>query len=491
MFIECGAQRSLNFEEYIPIRSYEQAEKAVFWGDTKQNNSKGYRWHWGETTTTLLLDYVDILSALIAKNINESTTFMEECKECEKENKEHPKVPETTMDKLLEIWNKIFPQRNIYIKDSKVIAEMKNTEKEEGKEKVSYLGKEMSDGERVALYLIAQCLCVPKNKTIIIDEPELHMHRSIMNRLWNEIETYREDCLFIYITHDTQFAASHIQAEKIWVKNFDGKFWTWEKVKKSELPEQLLLDILGNRKNVLFVEGTKDSYDTKIYSEIFKDYYIVPCGSCMGVIAQTKAMNKNSQLHHLKCYGIIDRDYRSEYEIESYKKYNIYTLKVAEVENLFLVEEILEIMNNIMGFSDKSKVEKVKNYIINERFKKEMDKQICEATVANIKFKLNNVLISNKNEEEIKKSFENEVRKISFEAIKLEQEKKFKKIADGESYKEILQVFNCKSLASEIGHFLGLDNKEYREFVIRQLKVNKSQDIINALMQYFPEEITM
>lgn len=51
----------------------------------------------------------------------------------------------------------------------------------------------MSDGERVGLYLIAQCLCIPENKTIIIDEPEIHLHRSIMDRLWTAIEAERED----------------------------------------------------------------------------------------------------------------------------------------------------------------------------------------------------------------------------------------------------------------------------------------------------------
>ena len=134
----------------------------------------------------------------------------------------------------------------------------------------------MSDGERVALYLIAQCLCIPQNKTIIIDEPEIHLHRSIMNKLWAEIEKNRPDCLFVYITHDTQFAANHIQSEKYWIKEYNWFTWDYEKVKESDLPEQLLLDILGNRKNVLFVEGTADSYDTKLYREIYKDFYIVP-----------------------------------------------------------------------------------------------------------------------------------------------------------------------------------------------------------------------
>ena len=67
----------------------------------------------------------------------------------------------------------------------------------------------MSDGERAVLYLIVQVLCIPDNKKLIIDEPELHLHGSIMNRLWKGLEQVRPDCLFIYITHDTDFAALH------------------------------------------------------------------------------------------------------------------------------------------------------------------------------------------------------------------------------------------------------------------------------------------
>jgi len=115
--------------------------------------------------------------------------------------------------------------------------------------------------------------CSPKkNKTIIIDEPEIHLHRSIMNKIWSELEKGRQDCFFIYITHDTQFAANHKQAKKIWVKSYDGNTWDWAEVEESNLPEQLLLDILGNRKKVLFVEGDANSYDTKLYREIYKNY---------------------------------------------------------------------------------------------------------------------------------------------------------------------------------------------------------------------------
>ena len=77
----------------------------------------------------------------------------------------------------------------------------------------------MSDGERSVLYLAAQVLCVPENKTLIIDEPEVHLHPSLMGRLWRALESARPDCLFVFITHDVQFAALHKDSPRIWVKS--------------------------------------------------------------------------------------------------------------------------------------------------------------------------------------------------------------------------------------------------------------------------------
>ena len=68
-----------------------------------------------------------------------------------------------------------------------------------GKE-MRYSANQMSDGERSVLYLASQVLCVPKNKILIIDEPEIHLHRSIMNRLWKALEKHRQDCL-LFILH--------------------------------------------------------------------------------------------------------------------------------------------------------------------------------------------------------------------------------------------------------------------------------------------------
>jgi ABC-type cobalamin/Fe3+-siderophores transport system ATPase subunit len=481
-----GAQRSLSFGEFIQLKSYEQAENRLLYGQEQKEPSKRNRWNWGnQLTTTLLNDYEDVLAALIAMKNNDNDTFIKDCKEREKLGQPHKNTPNTVVDTLKRIWQNVFPQRDIDFDDSKVTA----TLSESNGTKTSYKGSEMSDGERVGLYLIAQCLCIPRNKTIIIDEPEIHLHRSIMNRLWTEIEKERPDCFFIYITHDTQFAANHKQSEKIWVKSFDGNYWELEEINESTLPEQLLLDILGNRKKVLFVEGDANSYDTKLYREIYKNYYVIPCGGCSTVITQTKAMKNTPQLHELECFGIIDRDFRSEHEINSLKNNKIFTLNVAEVENLFLVEELLEVVNTILAKEDKTSIDNIKKYVIEDRFSQEINKQILEATVFEAKYQLSIIDIPKNDENAAKQKFADLKSNIDFDKIKLAQETKYNDILKAKDYKQVLSVFNRKEVVKSIGNKFGLQDKAYCTFVIRQLQGDKSQEIIKALTSYLPVEI--
>ena len=200
-------------------------------------------------------------------------------------------------------------------------------------------------------------------------------------------------------------------------------------------------------------------------------------------------MNSNTQLHHLKCYGIIDRDHRSDYEINSYKKDNIYALKVAEVENLFLVEQLLYVINDILGFSDNNNIKQLEDYILN-RFAEEIEKQICESIVSEIKFKLTTINLSTKNEE-IRESLEREYKSISYDELKTKCMEEFNQILDSKIYSEILKVFNCKSLSTSIGHYFDLDNKKYRDFVLRQIKGKRSTEIIDAIIPYLPKDIPL
>jgi hypothetical protein len=175
-----------------------------------------------------------------------------------------------------------------------------------------YNGAEMSDGERVVFYDIGQALAAPYGAIIVIDEPEIHLHRAVQARLWDAIEQERPDCFFVYITHDLEFAASRSGMAKVWVRGYNGGAWDWRVVPDDTgLPDELLLTVVGSRKPVLFCEGDRSSLDHALYSHAYETWTVIPCGSCESVIHATRTFSSLRGLHHLECQGVIDRDQRS------------------------------------------------------------------------------------------------------------------------------------------------------------------------------------
>ncbi len=484
-----AAQRNLNFSENVPLKSYSEAEDFVFYGGNRANSgwrrTKGERWSHGTGyTTTLINDFDNVLAALIGLKNLDNDNFVIACKTAEAEGTEKPHTPLTAIDKIIAIWNRILPERGLKLVDSKFLATMNQDENT-----VEYSSTQMSDGERAVLYLAAQVMCVPQNKILIIDEPEVHLHRSIMNRLWKTLEEYRPDCLFIYITHDTQFAAMHGPVDKIWIKDYDGENWRWEKIGNESLPEELLIEILGARSSVLFVEGEKNSFDYELYTLLYPNYLVIPCGSCSQVISRTKAFRANPSLHEFEVFGLIDRDYRSDREVEAYKTDYIFALQVAEVENLFLVEELIRFMSDHLGANADDVFAQVKDFIIYTKYANLINRQICQSVVAEIKYQLNCVDISRQNEASAKATLNTALSNINYDSIKAVQETKFQTALASGDYKSVLSVFNEKGLSKSVGRFLGLDNTKYIETVIRLLRGNCHEEISAAILPYLPPEI--
>lgn len=476
-----SAQRKLNFSNHVPLKSYQHASNMVLYGTNEETQvgHKNIKWDWNRQLTTKLVDdFDDALAAIIAKKNLQNDEFVDLFNKRESHDRHNLNKLHTVIDELLEIWDDVFPHRGITIKDAMVKAHKKPTIQE-------YSGVEMSDGERVALYLIAQCLSIPENKIVIIDEPELHLHPSIMNRVWLNIERRRMDCLFIYITHDMEFASIHSSSDKIWLKDYDGQNWNYSHLTRDEHNEGLSFEILGNRKDIIFVEGEISSYDAKLYTKIYSNYYVVPCGSCTQVIQKTKAYNNSEQLHHLNVYGIIDRDYRTENELLNLKSDGIYTIDVAEVENLFITEEVLQIIDEHLGFANNdSRVGKVKTYIINDRYKEEIANQINNSIISELKHKLSTATI-----DASLQSMETIISNQDFEQLNIAQNILFNKAMETNDYNLVLKLFNRKELGKSIGHHFGLQNKDYYDFVLRLFDSDKYEEICEALKKYLPNEI--
>jgi len=339
-----SAQKSLSFPKEVSPKSKLRAESEFLYGAFNENNPSsninykiGSRW--GQNPNTFLLnDYYQLMVLLHTEEYEKSIKFKEEYKPGQGIEK-----PITKLDRIQKIWEYVLP----YIKLVKKAGSIETYPA--GHLDSRYNASEMSDGERVIFYLIGEVISVPENSIIVIDEPEMHLHKSITKKLWDKIEQERTDCTFIYLTHDIDFASSRIEATKIWAKGFDGTYWDYEILNDNlELPEQLYLEILGSRKPILFIEGDDSSIDYKLLQLIFTDYTIKPLGSCQKVFETTKSFNEQKGFHNIESFGLIDRDRKTDEEIEHIKNPNIWVTQVAEIENFLLLEEIVKIVAEYM-----------------------------------------------------------------------------------------------------------------------------------------------
>lgn len=469
-----SAQKSLSMPDSTTPVSIEIAEKTLLFG----HESWGYQdknHKWGEKpTTSMLSDFDKLLVYLFSDETEENAKFKRECKS--NPNKVDP--PVTKIDHVKEIWERLLPHRELIIGGLRIQTKVKDEEK-------IYNSSEMSDGERVIFYLIGQCLAAPKDGIIVIDEPELHLHKSVQAPLWTEIEKIRNDCLFVYLTHDVDFAAAKESATKIWLKSFDGESWEWEELLPSTgLPDDLLLEILGSRKPVVFVEGINGSLDYSLYASILSEFLVIPRGSCNQVIQSVKALKANHQIHHLEVFGIVDRDRRVPAEITKLEQDSIYVLGVAEVENLFCTKEVLEIISNRLARDPNADFQTVSSTIFS-RLQDELEAQVSLRASSEIKFQLNMLDESKKGAQAIDGALQALVAGIDVNRIYSDAHALYTNVLQDSDYEGLLSLYNQKSLSSQASNALGLANGSLPETVVRLAKGDAKEQITDALKPYF------
>lgn len=486
--LRISAQRALSIREHVAIKSEESSFNKIMYGSEDINDwtkNKVNKWGNDKYTTTLVDDYDSVISGIFARNNKENEEFVQECRKQELIGESHPMAPTTIVMAITDIWNSIYPHRKLILEDATV----KSMDKSE-----TYSGKDMSDGERVALYLIGQCLLSPEEHTIIIDEPEIHLHKAIMHKLWDKIEEYCPNKTLVYITHDLDFASSRKDAKTIWIKSYsvENNIQKWDiQVLEDHdiIPESLMIEVLGNRKNVLLVEGEKESYDRMLYSLIYDKHYIIPCHNCYKVIELTKAFNeeKTKSLHNITVQGIIDRDYLTETEIAEYKEKGIYPLEIAEIENLYLLSDIQKIVAEHMALENVTEIlEKVENFLFSE-FEKEKDSQITSICEKEIQFRLSQFKRDKTGLQGLRTQYDYFVKSIDIDKMYNTIEEKVNKIIEEKKLDELLKIYNRKSLHKRVSKFFKLSNNDYPQLVLRLLKTNKKDVIVSALRKHLPE----
>ncbi len=383
-------------------------------------------------------------------------------------------LPRTRFDKTKELWESIFPKNKLMRIAGKLLIH--------GNESTQpYNALRMSQGEKVVFYLIAATLYAEKESVILVDDPEMFLHNSVIKNLWDSIEQLRTDCTFIYLTHDIEFASSRSDGKCVWIKSFDAEHITWDYEfidAHGDLPEAVYLDILGSRKPVLFIEGTDNSsIDIKLYPHIFPEYLVKPLGGCTRVIETTRAFAELKSFHHLESKGIVDRDRRTRNEIAYLRERNVFVPEVAEVENLLMLEAVIRTVARRMMQNPENVFRQVRDNVI-ALFSEELEEQALLHTRHRIRRQLEYTIDRRvKTIDELSNHINNLTADIDSKFVFKSICNEFRGFVRDKDYSSILRVYNQKGMLpqSKVAQLCGLSGKEkYLSFVLSILKENKA-----------------
>lgn len=214
---------------------------------------------------------------------------------------------------------------------------------------------ELSDGERNALLIIANVLTAPPETLILLDEPERHLHRSIVSPLLTTLLSYREDCAFVISTHDVSLPLDQPKCSSLLVRQYEHapQSWSADYIEAlEEIDDATASAVLGARKTILFIEGQPSSLDLQIYQILFPSVSIKAVGSCVDVEKIVRGIRASEENHWITAFGVIDKDNRSEEECDTLADDGIIALEQYSVESLYYhPNTVRSVLNRISAVS--------------------------------------------------------------------------------------------------------------------------------------------
>lgn len=405
------------------------------------------------------------------------------------------KPEQSQLDKVKEIWNKIFPEIEFFTHSGKRTLEFSKNKSEK------YSFNQLSDGERSVLFYLLIVVLIPEKSLIIIDEPETHLNIALCNKLWDYLLEEKEKSKFVFISHNKDFIGSRVNSDVIWCKNYDvndDKNNKFIRIEKNDiLPKDLIVSLLGSKKEkILFCEGkdndgkTKE-YDYKMYNLLYSDeYFVKPVEGHLSVIEYTKAYNElkeKLEINSKEAYGIIDRDCLNNEEVQKLRSKNIIVLPTNEIEMLMLHQKILEyyLQPHHENKEVKHKIEEFKEAFKNKLLERK------DTIIANYVRSKCNKIFENRRIENFKSisEIENSKNKI-FEEMDVkkfweEQEVELEKIISENNYRGMLRVCSLKNEIIRTPQVGGIIDREYEKYPMKCLNVIKrNKELQNIIREY-------
>jgi hypothetical protein len=293
-----SAQRRTWVDDNLPV----QEEK------TLRNNVRSQQDRWRQNSWQPTEEINFVLSTLIQDHTNLLTARNEEA--ISRRSALDP-VNDTRLIQLQTLWGRLFPKRKLEI--GGFFPKVKRLDG--AGESEPYSLRQMSDGERTALYMAARVLTA-EHPIILVDEPELHMHSRLSVRFWDEAQSLRPHCRFVYVTHDLSFALSRREGTVLICRASDSA----EPLILDGVPSSVAEEVLGaatlpfHAKRIFLYEGEDGrGFASEFFTAWFNDdeTFTVPCGDRDSVRAATTGLSAVGVVG-ASVVGLVDRDFYSD-----------------------------------------------------------------------------------------------------------------------------------------------------------------------------------
>lgn len=329
-----GAQRRTWVQDSLPVQ-----EEGVLRGHVaNQLNS----WRQNAWRATEEIDFV--LSRLIQEHTDLLTKRNEEAIAS---NSRLEPLKDAKLILLQELWNRLFPGRKLEI--GGFFPKVKRLDGAESAP--SYNLRQMSDGERTALYMAARVLTA-EQPVILVDEPELHMHSRLAVQFWDEAQRLRQDCRFVYITHDLAFTLSR-RGARVLIAKTDQQT---ENILVHGLPSSVAAEVLGaatlpfHAKRIFFFEGEKGKgFASEFFAAWFdgNETFAVPAGDRNAVCSAVSGL-KTVGIVAADIIGLVDRDYYSD-DVLNATPAGVNVLPVHEIESVLCDSKVIDALAAHLG----------------------------------------------------------------------------------------------------------------------------------------------
>lgn len=210
-----------------------------------------------------------------------------------------------------------------------------------------YGAAELSDGERNALLIAADVLTAKPETLLVIDEPERHLHRSIISPLLTQLFQYRRDCSFVVASHDLMLPVDNPDAKVLLVRSckFSGQNpvgWDVDLLAPdADIDDALRQDILGARRQLIFVEGEDSSLDKPLYSILFPGASVRAKRSSRDIEHSVRAIRAAESVAWLRAWGVVDNDGRDREEVAELHSQGIFALPFFSVESIYYHPDVI------------------------------------------------------------------------------------------------------------------------------------------------------